>query len=188
MTVRIARTRWLGALTSAAALAAVGLATAPAATAQVSAPALTGQACLVGTWRNDGGTTATNFQGHVVNMHGGQGDIDHIVKSGADTDVFSAKAAALRGPYKKHTLYEVIRGTNRFTLTAIKGTHKVLWVEHGWSRTSKNTFTYRGHRFKGAFTRRGKFTFTYTCSAHKLVLRQGKAYVDSETRLSPPPS
>jgi hypothetical protein len=193
MTVRIARTRWLNALTSGVGLAltgmaVTGLAFAPAATAQVSAPTLTGQACLVGTWLNDGGTTATSFQGHVVTMHGGKGDIDHIVRSGADDDVFGAKSRSLRGSYKHHTLYEVIRGTNKFTLTAVKNTNKVRWVEHGWTKHSKNTFTYRAHKFAGAFAQRGTFAFSYTCSAHKMVLRQGKRYVDTETRLSRPPS
>jgi hypothetical protein len=186
--VRIARTRWLGALTSATGLALTGLAFAPAATAQVPAPALTGQACLVGTWLNDGGTTATTFQGHTITMHGGKGDIDHIVRSGADSDIFGSKSKSLRGSYKHHTLFEVIRGTNRFTLTAVKNTHKVRWVEHGWTKASRNTFTYRSHKHRGTFAQRGTFIFTYTCSAHKLVLRQGKAYVDTETRLSRPPA
>jgi hypothetical protein len=165
-----------------------GLAWAPTATAQVSAPALTGQACLVGTWRDDGGTTATSFQGHTVTMHGGRGDIDHIVRSGADRDIYGSKAKSIRGAYKHHTLYEVIRGTNNFTLRAIKKTNKVRWVEHGWTKHSKNTFSYRGHKFTGTFAQSGTFTFTYSCTARTLVLRQGKAYVDTETRTSRPPS
>jgi hypothetical protein len=188
MTVRIARNRWLSAVTGTAGLALTGLAFAPPATAQVSAPALTGQTCLVGIWRDDGGTTAAAWQGHLVTMHGGRGDIDHIVKSGADRDIYGAKSRSLRGTFKHHTLYEVIRGTNKFTLQAVKHTSKVRWVEHGWTAGSKNTFVYRGHKFAGTFTRRGTFTFTYRCSAHKLVLRQGKSYVDTETRVSRPPS
>jgi hypothetical protein len=188
MTVRIARTRTFSALTAAIGLALTGLAFAPAATAQVSAPALTGQACLVGTWRDDGGTTAAVFRGHTLTMHGGSGDIDHIVRSGADRDIYGAKAMSLRGTYRHHKVYEVVRGTNKFTLRAVKNTRKVRWIEHGWTAGSKNTFVYRGHKSAGTFTQRGTFTFRYRCSAHKLVLRQGKLYVDTETRISRPPS
>jgi hypothetical protein len=188
MTVRIARTQWLSVLTGAASLALAGLAFAPAATAQVAVPALTGQACLTGTWRDDGGTTAADWRGHLVIMHGGSGDIDHVVKSGADSDVYGAKSRSLRGTYKHHTLYEVVRGTNKFTLRAIKGTQKVRWIEHGWTAHSTDTFIYRGHKYAGSFTQSGTFTFTYRCTAHTTVLRQGKSYVDTETRISRPPS
>lgn len=188
MIVRITRTRWLSALTGAAGLVLTGLAFAPTATAQVSVPALTGQACLVGTWRNDGGTTATNFRGHLVTMHGGRGDVDHIFKNGADRDIFGAKAAALQGTFQHHKLYEVIRGTNKFTLRAVKHTSKVRWIERGWLAHSKNTYTYRGHKYAGTLPRSGTFTFTYRCTPHMLVLHQGKRYTDTETRISRPPS
>jgi hypothetical protein len=188
MTVRIARTRWLSVVAGTAGLALTGLTFAPTATAQVAAPKLTGQACLVGTWRNDGGTTAANFQGHLVTMHGGRGDVDHIFKNGADRDIFGAKTAPLRGSYRGHKLYEVIRGTNKFTLRAVKNTKKVHWIEHGWTAHSKNTFFYRGHKFAGTLPQRGTFTFTYFCNGHTLVLRQSKRYVDTETRTSRPPS
>lgn len=188
MTVRIARTQSLSALAGAIGLALTGLTLAPAASAQVAAPKLTGQACLVGTWRNDGGTTAANFQGHLVTMHGGRGDVDHIFKNGADRDIFGAKTAPLRGSYRGHKLYEVIRGTNKFTLRAVKNTKKVLWIEHGWTAHSKNTFFYRGHKFRGTLPQRGTFTFTYFCNGHTLVLRQSKRYFDTETRTSRPPS
>ena len=171
-----------------AGLVLAGLTFAPAATAQVSAPALTGQDCLVGSWHNDGGTTAANFRGQLVTMRGGSGDIDHIYKNGADRDIFGAKSRALVGTYRHHKLYEVIRGTNKFTLTAIKKTDKVRWVEHGWTPGSKNTFTYRGHSYAGTFAQRGTFTFTYRCTPHALTLRQSKRYVDTETRTSRPPS
>ncbi len=175
-------------MTGAASLALAGLAFAPAATAKVSVPALTGQACLTGTWRDDGGTSAANWHGHTVIMHGGAGDIDHIVKSGADSDDYGPKSRSLQGTYKHHKLYEVIRGTNRFTLKTIKGTRKVRWIEHGWTAHSTNTFIYRGHKSAGVFAQRGTFMFTYFCSAHKSVLRQGKSYVDTETRISRPPA
>jgi hypothetical protein len=188
MTVRIARTRWLGVLVGTSGLAFTSLSFAPAATAQVSAPKLTGQACLVGTWRNDGGTTAANFRGHLVTMHGGRGDVDHIYKNGADRDIFGSKAAALQGSFQHHKLYEVIRGTNKFTLRPVKNTIKVHWIEHGWTAGSKNTFTYRGHKYNGTLPQSGTFTFTYRCGPHTLVLRQSKRYVDTETRISRPPS
>jgi hypothetical protein len=169
-------------------LALIGLIFAPAVTAQVAAPKLTGQACLLGTWRNDGGTTAAYFHGQLVTMHGGRGDVDHIFKNGADRDIFGAKSAALRGTYRGHALYEVIRGTNKFTLLAVKNTKKVHWIEHGWTAHSKNTFFYRGHKYNGTLPQRGTFTFTYRCTPHTLVLRQSKRYVDTETRTSRPPS
>jgi hypothetical protein len=177
--------RWLTVLIGVASLGAITLPTAQLASAQVSTTALGGQACLVGTWRDDGGRTAVEWRGHLVAMHGSAGDVDHIRVSAKDTNVF-ARSKPLYGTYRGHSLKEVIRGVNHFSLRAQAHTSRLRWIEHGWSARSTNTFTYKGISSRGNFAQTGTFTFSFTCTAHRLVLIQ-KSYRDTETRISRKP-
>jgi hypothetical protein len=146
-----------------------------------NAPVPRGQTCLVGTWRDDGGHTSVYWHGHPVEMYGGGGAIDHISSSSQDSGVFSASMPEY-GTYRGHTLKEVLRGVNNATLR-VADSHTLLMIEQGWSPESTNTFTYEGRRYLGYFSQSGTYTYSFQCTAHKLVVRQ-QNYYDTETRVS----
>jgi hypothetical protein len=162
----------------------------PAATAStvVAAhkPAAVGDRCLIGTWRDNGGTTTTRWNGHTVTMHTRGGDFDHIAASGRDRNTW-ADSKALVGRFGGHRLTERVRGQNslllRATSSATGGT--VVETEQGWLARSTNRYVYRGQHSTGYLNQTGSFSFSFRCTLTTLTfLAKGGKVLSSETRLS----
>ncbi|MGO8958672.1 MAG: hypothetical protein ACLQFR_15070 [Streptosporangiaceae bacterium] len=178
--------RRLALATAVAGLIAVGLPAAQA-SAHVLAASTLGHACLVGTWRDNGGLTSTQWDGHTVAMRGGAGNLDHISASGKDHDFWGSKAKPYYGKYLGHTLKEVIRGRNTITISGKASSDKLRLTEDGWSRGSTNTYTYEGHTYSGYLNQHGTFTQYFRCTADKLTWRSTKRITDTESRISRKP-
>jgi len=146
-----------------------------------------GDSCLVGTWRDGAGNTSTKWNGEVVAMHGGAGNVDHISAKGTDEDTWGGKAKPLYGTYKGHRLKEIIHGHNTLTIYATKTGHKITSTEDGWSTGSTNEFTYKGRTYSGYLSQHGTTSVTYECTAHKLTWRYNGHTLDRETRISATP-
>lgn len=151
-------------------------------------PPAVGDACLVGTWRDNGYDTTTTWDGTTVAMQGAAGNLDHISASGADVNTYGSGTAPLYGTYKGSTLEEVYKGTVVSTIRANPATHTASVVDHGWSSGSSNTYVYQGRSTTGYFNKATGTAdkFSYTCSATTLDwIVDGKA--DAETRVSTNP-
>jgi hypothetical protein len=173
-----------------AGLAIAGLPAAHAATDRVGAPPALGNSCLVGTWRDNPGLTSTQWNGTVVGLHAGGGDVDHIAATGLDQDNF-AKAKPAVGTYRHHPLTQTIHGLNTQRLAATgSGKHATIrFIEKGWSAGSSIRFTYRGHHSTGYLNGAGvSHHYHYTCTAKTLTFTGHKGNViGTETRLSRKP-
>jgi hypothetical protein len=173
------------------ALVAVGLpaTTASAASSAVVAkhkPAAVGDRCLIGTWRDNGGTTTTRWNGHTVRMHTRGGDFDHIAASGHDRSTW-ADSKTLVGRFDGHRLTERVRGQNSLLLRATSSPSggTVVEAEQGWAARSTNRYVYRGQHSRGYLNQSGDFSFAFSCSLTTLrfLTKSGKV-ASSETRLS----
>jgi hypothetical protein len=173
-----------------AGLAIAGLPAAHAATDRAGAPPALGNSCLVGTWRDNPGLTSTQWNGTVVGLHAGGGDIDHIAATGLDQDNF-AKAKPAVGTYRHHRLTMTVHGLNTQRLAATgSGAHATIrFIEKGWSAASSIHFTYRGHHSTGYLNGAGvSHHYHYTCTAKTLTFTGHKGNViGTETRLSRKP-
>ena len=138
--------------------------------------------CLVGTWRDGKEHFSINWHGHIVAMHGGAGDVDHIFATGKDYDTWS-KARPFYGSYQGHKLKEVIRGHNTLVISKIANSRKLLVKETGWGAGATNTYTYEGQVSQGDLKQSGRTKYTFLCTAHKLIWRRGGHTVDTETRI-----
>jgi hypothetical protein len=149
-----------------------------------------GDACLVGTWKDGGYTTQTDWQGTEVTMKGAGGNLDHIAASGEDQDVYDGSdASALYGTYQGSQLKQVYKGTDRSVIKANPKTHTATAVGMGWTAGSTNTYVYQGQTTNGTFNKpTGKpINYTYTCTPTTLTWTSGGQLVDTETRVSATP-
>lgn len=175
---------------SAAGITAAGLPMATAgaagATAAGAGSARIGDRCLVGTWRDHGGRTSTNWNGHKVTMHSRGGDFDHISASGVDHDSWHS-SKPLVGRFQHHRITERIRGFNTLLLRTHgrPGHRSVTMSERGWSAHSRNTFVYRGKRSTGYLSQSGRVSVGFRCSLTTLTFLSRHGHViGRETRVS----
>jgi hypothetical protein len=143
-----------------------------------------GDSCLVGTWRDGEGHSSIRWDGHLVAMHGGEGDIDHVSADGTDEDTWGTRSKSLYGRYKGHTLKETFRGHNTLTIHATKHGHRISVTEDGWSAGSTNKYVYEGRTSSGYLSQHGTNYYNYICTASKFKWRYKHHTVDSETRIS----
>ena len=151
-------------------------------------PPAIGDTCLIGTWRDGGYDTSTNYNGTAVTMHGAGGNLDHITAAGLDTDVYGSGIAPFYGTYQGNPLELIDKGTFRQTIRADPRTHIASVVALGWTAGSTNTYIYQGQTTTGTF---GKPTgkpekLSYSCTATTLTWDFG-GEVDAETRVSSTP-
>jgi hypothetical protein len=152
-------------------------------------PPPVGDACLVGTWRDNGGQSTTTYDGTTVSMYGGAGNEDHIAASGADTNVFGPDTLPLYGTYNGSTLEEALQGERLMTLHANSRDHQITMVEHGWTVDSTDKYVYQGSTTTGTFNKPSSAPTTegYRCTSTTLTwLVKGKA-TDTEARVSDKP-
>jgi hypothetical protein len=151
-------------------------------------PPAIGDTCLIGTWRDGGYDTPTNYNGTTVTMHGAGGNLDHISAAGVDTDVYGSGSVPLYGTYNGNTLEEIYKGTVRQTIRADPRTHIATVVGLGWTAGSTNTYIYQGQTTAGSFDKpTGKpAKVSYTCTAATLTWNFDGT-VDAESRVSATP-
>jgi hypothetical protein len=142
--------------------------------------------CLVGTWRDGHEQESTLWAGHKVKMHYSGGDVDHFFAKGVDKDTW-AHSHVQHGKYAGSTLSETIRGklTEHLQMTG-KGRLRV--TSGAWSKSSTNTYVYRGQHSVGYLNSVTAYTVRFRCTAKKLTYlnKKGKV-VGSETRISRKP-
>jgi hypothetical protein len=185
-TAAMAGTVTLSAVTlCAAGLCAVGLPAAGAAARALPAARFT-HTCLVGTWHDERGRTYTEWGGHRVAMRGGAGNIDHILATGVDHDIWGRHAKPYYGTYRGHRLKEVLRGRNTVRIKGTGKSDKLRLAEEGWSAGSTNIYTYRGRKYSGYFNQSGTYTMYFRCTARTLTWRF-RHRRDRETRISRKP-
>jgi hypothetical protein len=142
-------------------------------------------ACLVGTWRDGEGRNSTTWDGHVVTMYGGAGNVDYIFATGIDQDSWGS-SKPLYGMYQGHRLKEIIRGDNTLSLVKTVRSNELQVVEDGWSTDSANTFTYKSHTSLGYFNKSGTSANYFRCTSRQLTWRVN-GIVNTETRISRQP-
>jgi hypothetical protein len=152
-------------------------------------PPPVGDACLVGSWRDQGFRTTTTWDGATVPINGGAGNVDHITRTGADTDIYGPDTLPFYGTYSGNTLEEALQGKEMYTIHASPRKHQVTKVSHGWTVGSTSKYVYQGATNTGVFNKPDTTpaTFGYRCTATTLTwLYQGKVS-DTETRVSTKP-
>jgi hypothetical protein len=155
----------------------------------VPKPPPIGDACLVGTWRDNGGHVTTTYNGTTVPMYGGAGDVDHIAASGTDTDLYGPSTFPSYGTYGGSTLAMEIQGEQTLTIHANPGKHQLTAVYNGWTVSSTIRYVYQGSTTDGTFNKPSPTptTYSYRCTASTLTwIYQGKVN-DTETRQSDQP-
>jgi hypothetical protein len=153
------------------------------------APPPVGDACLVGSWRDDGGQATAIYNGTTVQMTGEAGNVDHIAASGTDTDIFGPDVLPEYGTYHGNPLEVELQGEQMLTLRANLGKHELTYVNMGWTVGSSSKYVYQGSTTSGTFSKpsTAPVTENYRCTATTFTwLLHGKA-VDTETRLSTRP-
>jgi hypothetical protein len=152
-------------------------------------PPPVGDACLVGTWRDTGGSTDTTFNGTTVELHGGAGNLDHIYPSGEDRDVWGSGTEPLYGTYDGSPLELIDQGTALSTVRATPRTHKVAVTVEGWASGATTSYLYNGNTTSGHFEPdSGKVTVErYVCTATTLTWVVPHFGDDTETRISRTP-
>lgn len=152
-------------------------------------PPPVGDACLVGTWRDNGGHSTTNYNGTSVPVSGSAGNLDHIAASGTDTDVYGPNVFPEYGTYDGSTLEVEIQGEQTITIHANPRKHQLTAVFNGWTVSSTSKYVYQGSTTSGTFGKPDTkpVTFGYRCTAATLTwISQGKVN-DAETRVSDTP-
>jgi hypothetical protein len=127
-----------------------------------------GDHCLIGTWHDNAIKTSTYFEGHKVHMRYGGGDIDHISASGIDHNTW-IHAKPLIGSYRGHRLKQVIHGYQRL-LFKVTGPHRLRNTEKGWTKSSTNSYHYRGKHHAGVLPKSGVTHERFHCTAKTLTL------------------
>jgi Protein kinase domain len=153
------------------------------------APPPVGDACLVGSWRDDGGQATAIYNGTTVRVTGEAGNVDHIAASGTDTDIFGPDAFPEYGTYNGNPLEVELQGEQMLTLRANLRKHELTYVNMGWTVGSSSKYVYQGSTTSGTFSKpsTAPVTENYRCTATTFTwLLHGKA-VDTETRLSTRP-
>jgi hypothetical protein len=148
-----------------------------------------GDACLVGTWRDDGGHSTATYDGTTVQMTGEAGNVDHIAASGTDTDIFGPDTFPEYGTYNGNTLEVELQGEQMLTIHANPRKHELTYVNMGWTVGSSSKYVYQGSTTSGTFNKPSTAPVTegYRCTATTFTwLLHGKV-VDTETRLSTKP-
>jgi len=189
--MRAAVLRWLAVMAGVAGLSAAGLSAAGLAATQGAAASALRAAplrhpCLVGAWRDDGGRTFTEWDGHRVAMHGGADNIDHIFGTGIDHDWWGRNVKPLYGTYRGHRLEEIIHGRNTLYIRGKEHSDRLRLTEQGWSAGSTNIYIYKGHARAGYLNQTGKYTMYFRCTARTLRWTYKKRE-DKETRISRKP-
>jgi hypothetical protein len=152
-------------------------------------PPPVGDACLVGSWSDDGGHSTTAFEGTTIAVTGGAGDVDHIAASGTDTDIYGPTTFPEYGTYEGSTVEQELQGEQVIKLHANPAKHQLTAVYAGWTVGSTDSYVYQGSTINGHFNppTSTPTTYTYTCTATTLKwIYQGKVN-DTETRLSNTP-
>jgi hypothetical protein len=172
-------------ITSVLALTLAGLPAAHAAGAHPAKAPTLHEHCLIGTWRDVSERTTTQWNGSIVAMRSGGGDVDHISADGTDHNSYG-KAKPLIGRYRGHRLAERVRGVNlqRMSTTGHGKHARVTLHERGWSASSSIHFSYRGHRSTGYLNQAGVHSYHYTCTAKTLTYFGKKGTVlETEARV-----
>lgn len=145
-----------------------------------------GDKCLVGTWRQNVQPQTTKWNGTVVKMRYGGGDIDHFFANGTERDDWNHSKDFV-GAYQGYRLVEWIRGSHTETLRVVAP--RQLRASGGqWSSGSSNTYSYRGHTYVGYLNNGGTWTDYYRCSTTTLTwLSKSGKKLSTETRLSRTP-
>lgn len=143
-------------------------------------------ACWVGTWRDGHERETTDFNGQVIRMHYSGGDVDHFYARGIDKDNWS-KAHAEYGTYRHARVKETIRGLLVQHLHTL-GPHRFRVTSGHWTKSSTNTYVYKGVTTQGYLNRTSPFTSRYSCTATTLKYfdKKGKV-VGVERRISRKP-
>ncbi len=189
--MQAAARQWPAAMAAAAGLSvlslgASGLPAAQAATGSTLARSPLAHSCLIGTWRDTGGTTFTMWDGHRIAILGGAGNYDHIFANGIDHDFWGRNAKPYYGTYRGHRLTEIIRGSNTLTIRGSARSHTLQLTEDGWSAGSSISYRYQGRTYSGSLGQSGKFTMNFRCTARKLTWLF-KRRADHETRVGRTP-
>jgi hypothetical protein len=152
-------------------------------------PPPVGDACLVGTWSDNGYHTTTKWDGTTVQLAGGSGNIDHITAAGTDTDLYGPSTLPFYGTYAGSTLEETFQGEEIFSLHANPGAHRIVRVDHGWTSGSTNKYEYQGSPNTGYFNAPDTTptTYSYSCNATTLTWAYKGKVDDVETRVSTTP-
>ena len=154
-----------------------------------SKPPPIGDACLVGTWQDNGGHSTTTYNSTTVQLTGGGGNLDHIAASGTDNDVFGPTSLPFYGTYNGSTLEEALQGEQVLSLRANPGKHQLTFVSRGWTVGSTVKYVYQGSTTTGTFNTPTSTPTVdgYRCTASTLTwLAKGKV-TDTETRASDKP-
>jgi hypothetical protein len=148
-----------------------------------------GDACLVGSWSDNGGHSVTEFDDTTVAMTGGAGDIDHIAASGTDTDTFGPDAFPNYGTYNGNTLEQEFQGEQVIKLHANPAKHQLTAVYTGWTVGSTSEYIYQGSTTDGVFNKPSTTPtiYSYSCTATTLTWAYHGKVTDTETRLSDTP-
>jgi eukaryotic-like serine/threonine-protein kinase len=152
-------------------------------------PPPVGDACLVGTWSDNGYHTTTKWAGTTVQLAGGSGNIDHITAAGTDTDIYGPSTLPFYGTYAGSTLEETLQGEEIFSLHANPRAHRATRVDHGWTSGSTDNYEYQGSPNTGYFNAPDTTptTYSYSCNATTLTWAYKGKVDDVETRVSNTP-
>ena len=152
-------------------------------------PPPVGDACVVGSWHDNGGHSTTTWDGTTVQVTGGTGNVDHIAASGTDTDVYGPDTFPSYGTYNGSTLEEEVQGEQLITIHVNPRNRQLSAVYHGWTVSSTVKYVYQGSTSTGYLPKPSPTPaiFGYRCTASTLTwIYQGKVN-DTETRLSDTP-
>jgi hypothetical protein len=142
-----------------------------------------GDACLIGTWKDGVGTESTDWDGHLVPLRGGAGNVDHISADGTDDDAWDT-SAPFYGTYDKKTLKMVKRGDDLSQIQATPNDHKVTVTEKGWTSGSYVTYSYNRRNMSGHYNKTNPWSASYSCTSTTLKWIYNNKVIDTETRIS----